>query len=301
MKKVFLTIGLLIAIIINAQQPQGDWDKILEISRQMKKTDQHTSYYINLALAMKGELPQKMFSYPQTDETGLLLFRTWDEHNLRYGSDFYYHAGILNEAIRWIYDAYIVHRKGMDYHTLTRLAVWNRENGYEEVSDKYFDLLECTLMYRSFAKRQRKAPLPEHEKTAVAPIEFYIGGRKPVSDMARHYENNPNNRLTLDYILCYLLLSNDPAKFLELFSFCYPLTSSKVLPKAYQEALLFIANMGKADINNYPISPINETRFHKFNELANMNRNAELEKQFGDTWWWYSYRKIKTTQPKSTN
>ena len=270
---------------------QNDWDKVLKISKKVKKPDQYTVYYTNLALAMKGELPDKMFEYSQTDEFGLFLIRKWDDFNSRYGSDFYYHVGILNEAIRWIYDAHFVRRRGMDYHTLTRLAVWNREGGYEQVADKYFNILEGTLMYRSWAKQQRNAPIRQREKSTITPKEFYIGGREIISDMAWYFENYPNNRMMLDYLLCYLLMKNDLEKFLNLFDTCYKSSNSK-LPRAYQEALLFIASIGKIDIQKYPVSSSVIQQYRNFSSLANNKKNeAEIKKLYGNTWWYYFWKK----------
>jgi len=274
---------------MNLAAAQNNWDQVLKISQQVSKPDQHTAYYTNLALSMKGELPQRMFHYSQTDEYGLFLIHK-DEFNLRYGSDFYYHINIMNEAIRWIFDAYILRGKGMDYHTLTRLAAWNKEGGYKQTAAKYFNILEGTLMYRSWAKQQRKAPVPQQEKSTVTPVEFYIGGREPVSDIARHYDNHPQNRMALDYVLCCLLLKNDPERFLKVFNMYY-MPSQGRLPQAYQEALLLIAATGKIDIRNYPIDKINEASFQKFNDLAGRGKKVELKKQFGNTWWWYYFRR----------
>ena len=265
---------------------QKDWDRVLKISKQVKKPDRQTAHLTNLALAMKGELPQKMFRYSQTDEHGLLLLRK-TEFNLRYGADFYYHIDILNEAIRWIFDANIIYGKGMDYHTLTHLAVWNKEAGYATTAEKYFDILEETLMYRSWAKRQRIAPSPERKESSVEPVEFYIGEREIFPDMVFHYNNNPNNPLTLDYLLCYLLLKQDPEKFLNVFNACYQ-PSHKELPQAYQEALLYIADMGKIDIENYPISQVNMLRYQSFCYAVSKGNEADIKKKFSDTWWYYS-------------
>jgi len=269
---------------------QNEWDQVLKISERVKKPDQYTAYYTNLALAMKGELPDKMFRYSQTDENGLFLIRKWDDFNSRYGSDFYYHTGIINEAIRWIYDAHIVRRQGMDYHTLTRLAVWNKEGGYEPVAGKYFDILEGTLMYRSWSKWKRNASVPQREKSTIIPEEFYIGGREIIADMAWHYDNYPDNRMMLDYLLCYLLLKNELEKFLNLFNTGYQ-PSSDELPRAYQEALLFIAGMGKTDIQDYPIPLTVMQRYQAFNSMATKGDEAGLKKKFGDTWWYYSWKK----------
>ena len=267
---------------------ENDWDRALKTGKQIKTPDQHAAWLINLSLSMKGELPEKMFNYPQTNEYGLLPVRESVSFNMLYGSAFYYHIGILNDAIRWIYDSHIIRKRGMDYHTLTRLALWNQENGYEKAAEKYFAILSHTLMYRSFAKRQREASVTPRVATSEQ-VEFYIGGREPLSDMAHHYENNYKNTMILDYLLCFLLMKNDLDKFQQLYTYAYQ--PPKVLPKVYQEALLEMAKIGMIDIRRYPINPINSIRYQSFNNLVAKGNNHKVKKLFGDTWWNYSYRK----------
>jgi len=271
---------------------QNDWDKALKIGKRIKIYDQNAAWLINLSLAMKGELPQKMFSYPQTNEYGLLPVRERKRLNVFYGSAFYYHIGVLNDAIRWVYDLHILHQRGMDYHTLTRLAVWNKENGYEQVAVKYFDQLSHTLMYRSFARRERERTVTPRVATA-GQVEFYFGVREPLNEMTRYYENIKNdnnfNIMIRDYVLCSLLLKNDLNKFLQMYEAFY--LSPKELPKVYQEALLEIANSGMIDLRSYPVNPINTLRHKSFREMAAKGNDHELEKHFGDTWWYYSYRR----------
>ena len=271
---------------------QTDWDQVLQTGKHVKTPDKQAACLINLSLAMKGELPQKMFSYPQTNEYGLLPVHEREILDMLYGSTFFYHIGILNEAIRWIFDSNILRRKGMDYLTLTKLATWNKENGYEQVAGKYFDILSHTLMYRAYAKRERNAPVLQREKTANQ-VEYYVGGREPLTDLAWHYENNYQNRMILDYMLCCLLLKNDLKKFEKLFNSFY--NPPKILPKAYQEALTEMVDFKMTDIRNYPVDSNNEIRLRNFKKLFSTGNEKELEKQFGDTWWYYSYQKMKKT------
>ena len=84
-----------------------------------------------------------------------------------------------------------------------------------------------------------------------------------------------------------MLLKNDMENFLFLFH-TYPL--SEVIPQAYQELLLSAADAGEIEIRNYPIDTIHETRFRTFKELADKKEEAEMKRQFGDTWWYYAWR-----------
>jgi len=263
-----------------------NWDEALNIGKRLKIPDQQSARLINLSLAMKDELPQKMFSYLQTDEYGLLPYRDNDHFTMLSGSAFYYHIGLLNEAIRWIFDSNIMRKKGIDYHTLIRLAVWNRENGNEQLAEKYFNILNHTLMYRS----HEKMPVRKRENT-VNQKEFYIGGRDPLADMAWHYDNHPQNKMILDYVLCTLLLKNDLVKFQNVYNRYYP--DRQILPQSYQEALLEMANRKMVDVRRFPIDKNNEIRYRSFNDLVVKRNEKDLKKQFGDTWWYYSYQKSK--------
>ena len=269
---------------------QNDWDKVLKISAQIKHPNETTVFLTNLALAQKGALPQSMFNHYQTDIYGLLPDHISDYFYLCSGSMFYYHIGMLNEAIRWIFDSNIMRNNGdMDYHTLTRLSVWNRENGYEQVASKYFDILDHTLMYRGWAKRQREAHIPQSVESVASPVEYFIGTRDPFTDLRFYYENYPENTLLLDYLLCSLLLNNDITRFYSLFQSSYPTPDE--LPKAYQEALLLLANMGMIDIRNYPIDKVTSERFSLFINQIRRIEEKGFEKHFGDTWWYYFFRK----------
>ena len=274
---------------------QNEWDKALKTGTRVKTPDQCSAWLINLSLAIKGELPQKMFNYKQTDEHGLIPVRERKRLNVLYGSAFYYHIGMLNEAIRWVYDLYILNKRGMDYHTLTRLAVWNKENGYEQVAAKYFDILNHTLMYRSFAKRECDLSVATRVATAEQ-VEFFVNEREPLYVITRLFENNKKNPMILDYMLCYQLLKNDLNNFLQIYETDYP--TPKELPKAYQEALLEIPMLEMVNFRRYPINQINISRHRSFYELAKKGNNNELEKQFGDTWWNYSFQKKKSVQSK---
>jgi len=103
--------------------------------------------------------------------------------------------------------------------------------------------------------------------------------------------------MTLNYMLCCLLLKNDLNKFRQLFETCYPPTN--VLPKAYQEAFLEMAKIGMIDIRRFPIDQINTFRYRRFIEMVAKGKDEELEKQFGDTWWHYSYLKMKEMRAKN--
>ena len=268
---------------------KNNWNQILKIAGRIKTPDMHTIYFTNLALAMMGELPQKMFQYPQQDISGLLMPRMLNDYTtLQYGSEFYYRIGILNEAMHWIFDANIERAGGMDYLTLTRLAAWNKENGYEQVAAKYFDVLRKTLRYRAWAKRKQKTLATRKAENRYPQTEFFVGGREPIIDFAYHFENNPDNSMLLDYLLCCLLIKIDLPRFLSVFNDYYSDKPMK-LPQTYQEALLLLADMGKVDVRNYPVEKIIEERYRSFKALAARNNHAELKKRFVNTWWWYFY------------
>ena len=112
--------------------------------------------------------------------------------------------------------------------------------------------------------------------------------------MARVLDAGRSPEMTLDYILCGLLLNKDLNKFCQLFTHFYPKNGSRKIPKAYEEAILTAVAAGNQDFSGYTISPDRRKAFADYNALlrhAGKNRKgaAETMKDFKDTWWYYCH------------
>lgn len=275
----------------------GEWDNLLQESDQLKDFDFHTLYYTNLALAMKGELPEKMFDYPQVGTIGFFIGRNLEYFNMLYGSEFHYRLGSINEAIHWMFEASVGVER-VNNRILMRLADLNLQNGYCGVAEKYLNILDKTLMYKEWVK-ERKQQLahcvPCEGVTDTTKRDFFIGGRKTISDLARIYDIDTTNKAAFDYMACALLLEKDLTRFFRLLLLS-PYTNARRLPKVYEEALLVIGEISDnpADKNRYPISVKTRKRYEAY---MNLYREAKkdpehaeiLMKEYKNTWWYYAH------------
>lgn len=275
----------------------GDWDAVLQVSGQLKDFDFHTLYYTNLALAMKGELPEKMFDYPQLGMVGLFIPRDLEYFNMLYGSEFYYRLGIINEAIHWMFEASVGSER-INNRILMRLADLNLQNGYCRVAEKYLNILDKTWMYKGWAeerKEQLARCVPCEGLTDTAQVDYFIGGRKTTSDLARYYDIDTTNIPMFDYMACALLLEKDLNRFVRLWSLS-PYAHARRLPKVYEEALAVVSDISDnpADKNRYPVSAETRKRYNDYMALYHqVEKDPEhapvLMKKYKNTWWYYAH------------
>lgn len=274
---------------------QGEWDEVLQMAGRGEKLDRNEMYLLCLALANKGELGERLFEYPVWGIGCLYLPRQLDYTTNVLGGEFYYRLKIPNEAIHWTFQASVASRLGMDFRTLKRLIELNIQKGDIILADKYLTILEESLCYKDWCKEKRKKLLQGSgwEMQPDIKRDFFIGGRPFLSDMARVLDAGRSEDMTLDYILCGLLLNKDLGKFCTLFTGFFPVETKRI-PKAYQEALLVartMKNSGIAD-KNYSFDPEIVKKFEDYNAIfrtygKNKELGKEMMKNFQHTVWYY--------------
>ncbi len=274
----------------------GDWDEVLEVADGLEQWSREEFFYVSLALASKGELAEKLFNYPVWGIGCLYLPRSLEYHISVVGSEFYYRLKIPNEAMHWTLQASIASPQGMNFRTLKRLIDINIQKGDNRLADKYLAIMEQTMLHGEWIRNRRAMMQASQTERVLSDdkIDFFIGGRPFLSDMARVLDAGRSPEMTLDYILCGLLLNKDLNKFCQLFTHFYPKNGSRKIPKAYEEAILTAVAAGNQDFSGYTISPDRRKAFADYNALlrhAGKNRKgaAETMKDFKDTWWYYCH------------
>lgn len=275
----------------------GDWKEVLELAEQIDEHSREEMYLINLALSGQGKLGDRLLDYNAEWGTGgLYLPRDFDYKTCALGGEFYYRLKIPNEAIHWTFQASIASPQGMDFRTLKRLIELNILKRDTIIADKYLTILENTLGYSNWCAERRKElsdPLSE-QILPTTNRDFFIGSRPFVSDLARVLDAGKSKDMTLDYILCHLLLKKDLPKFCQLLEMFYS-SNKENIPKAYQEAILVAMTSNKSALKKrYTIDPQINKSFSNYNALfrnasKNKQQAKELMKAFKDTWWYYSH------------
>ncbi|MDO4496707.1 MAG: DUF6057 family protein [Bacteroidales bacterium] len=138
---------------------KSDWLGIIE---QAEKNLQNqlevvkTPLYINgvnLALAQRGQLNNRLLNFPQCGMKGLIMPRVRDNMSNVTSMETFWHLSMINESMRYAFDTQesIPNcRKSGRY--LQRMAECQIVNGNYEAASKYIGLLKQTLFYRSWAE-----------------------------------------------------------------------------------------------------------------------------------------------------
>lgn len=278
-----------------------NWQAVAALAKEDRRSEVGT-YYYNLSNAVNGQLADKLLDYYQPFERGLFL--PVGEHSSPFvigcASDVWYALGDMTMAER---DAML----GMLFspaHTgsryLRRLAETNLVKGDYEAASKYLRILLNSRRDREWARVR----LPENwnpgykmlieEKRSKLPRIDVIHGMDQVQKTLRILLNsNPSNKMALDYLLCYDLLTKDLDAFVA--DYVPSLTHSKL----YEEAMLiFLAAKGGMDPENfdhYQISQETLSRFNRFVTIYKRDNGSgkNLTEDFGKTYWYYFYYAVR--------
>ena len=132
------------------------------------------------------------------------------------------------------------------------------------------------------------------EKRAKLPRFDRVHGMDQVQITLRILLNsNSSNKMALDYLLCYDLLTKD------LDSFVADYVPSLTHSKLYEEAMLiFLAAKGGMDPENFRHYHISEETLARFNRFVTIYKRDEgsgknLTEEFGKTYWYYFYYAVR--------
>jgi len=278
------------------------WDKILDESKG-KITNFLKLNYINMALANRGELANRLFSFDQRDSRGLMA-----EWNKTTGislimSDISFVMNYVALSQEMAFEAYVGSIGNGNPRILKRLIQTNLINGAYPVAEKYIKILENTLAYRDWATQQRRFLYND----AAIEADPQLGNkRKSLSsknslsmidgietELEKIAESNPNAHSAIEYLGCSYLLAKDLKGFKSVLDKFYGTPVLSPLPVSFQEALFVLFEPEPEKIADYEISNDIATRYNNFRQtvLANKNNRNALSgimlRQYGNTYWYF--------------
>ena len=273
------------------------WDKVAELASVDLKSEIGT-YYYNLANAHLGQLPDKLMDYYQPFERGLFLpvGEKSTPFQIACAGDVWWALGDMTMAERdaMLGLSFSPAHSGSRY--LRRLAETNLVKGDYAAAAKYLRILLNSRRDRAWAQeRLAGAWTPQYrmrieEKRALMPRFDQVHGMDQTPLILRILlSSNASNRMALDYLLCYDLLTKDLDAFVA--DYDPSLTASPL----YEEAMLiFLAAKGGMDVENfahYHISQGSLERFDRFVTIYRRDNGAmkNLSEDFGKTYWYYFY------------
>jgi hypothetical protein len=280
----------------------GQWDKLIE-----KNTGNISApiyrCYLNMALAERNELVERMFLYDQKGITG--LFIPW-QSNLPTTillADVSFTMGYVAEAQRLAFEGNII-LKNSSPRFLKRLVQTNLVCGAYPVAEKYIDKLEKTLYYKGWATSQRhflyndaaveQDPLLGALRKSMLKGEYrYLTAESITADLRSMAENNPAYTLPVHYLGAIYLLTKDVPRFRELMERFYGTEVLPALPLSFQEAMILFNDLDKEAWKRYHISERVIQRFSEYRQLVLQNKKSSnlagivSRSAYRNTYWFY--------------
>lgn len=228
---------------------RGLWDKLIDTANRKQPSAPMSVASLNLALAETGQLADNMFAYYQNGVEGLLPPFSRDFISPLPTAEAYLALGMVNTAQRFIFEAQEAipnYRKSA--RMTKRLAETNMINGQYAVAAKYVRMLKKTLCYRSWAEKAEMM-LRNRRALAADPWIAELRSKRYVKDflfsdsetdqmLGLLYQHNYKNRMAFEYLMAWLLLNRDMAKFMKYYPIGQYAGYSRI-PTSYQEALVF--------------------------------------------------------------
>ena len=277
------------------------WDKTIEECKG-KLTNFLYMCHLNMALANKGELSDKMFNFDQRGPQGLLVQWNKSENISCLLSDIYFTMGATASSQEMAFEGYVSAMEDGNPRMLKRLVQTNLIYGTYPVAEKYISILEKTYAYRDWAQSQRKY-LYNDEVVESDPI---LGTRRRMlpdrnslamikglaGDLALFLEKGPANSAALQYLGAMYLLAKDLEGFKALVEKYYGTEFLPVLPVHFQEAVIVMSEKEPDYWKRFNVSETIVARFtdYKKQVLANRNNSAIaglLNRSYGNTYWFY--------------
>ena len=277
------------------------WDKTIEECKG-KLTNFLYMCHLNMALANKGELSDKMFNFDQRGPQGLLVQWNKSENISCMLSDIYFTMGATASSQEMAFEGFVSAMEDGNPRMLKRLVQTNLIYGTYPVAEKYISILEKTYAYRDWAQSQRKY-LYNDEVVESDPI---LGTRRRMlpdrnslamikglaGDLALFLEKGPANSAALQYLGAMYLLAKDLEGFKALVEKYYGTEFLPVLPVHFQEAVIVMSEKEPDYWKRFNVSETIVARFtdYKKQVLANRNNSAIaglLNRSYGNTYWFY--------------
>ncbi len=278
---------------------QQDWNSTLQLSSQMESYDRLGNFYFNIALYKTDNFGSSFFSRGQLlGIEGLFVDNPLTGEICMPSSYLYYHLGLINNALRYAYEAQTLLPDG-PYVLMQIIDCLITADKYEDA--KFFlDRLNENLLYRGFVKSRLAFIKGENTglKRAVvnklrrfSPKEdFYTAN--PQYSVYMLYKEHHDNRMAFNYLMVSFLLEQ------KLNNFIYVLVNNEnpdklILDKMYQEAMLVYLVSSKnieEGARRFEVNDGIKERFMEFNTVLKKGKKAAypiLTKDFSDTYWYY--------------
>ena len=241
-----------LAYVLEHYTNNEDWDGLVKACEEAPWLPR-VANYLNMALAWKGELSDRLLSYDQGGPDGLVM--TIKDR-----------AVDVAQAHIMLAMGNVAAAQDVAFNTLSSLngycpamvkinAQVELMRGCYDVADKYISLLEKAPHYRGWAREHRRFlhddaaveadPLLGNGRRNLSAKDAFVMYTNPMSELFPILDANPKDGRALEYGLCYLLLSKDLNSVKHFITDYYSSPDSPELPRIAQEAMVFYSEYSR--------------------------------------------------------
>ena len=233
------------------------WDEVIERAERYQVPMAYSSVCVNLALAQKRQLAERMFEFYQNGEDAFIMPYIRENTTLMFPSaDALWHLGLVNAAQRYMFDIQEGLLNGqLSGRCTKRIAECMLVNGHYQTADKHIRKLKKSLFYRSWAE-EAEAMLGDEERINAHPLYGKIRRLRFRQDQLFSYMEldkmfgslfmeNTNNKMALDYYMGQLLLDSKIGPFRRSMPLVERHGGYRQMPRGYADALNAIASGGR--------------------------------------------------------
>lgn len=227
------------------------WQRIIEKAEKHQASSPMSVSCVNLALAMQGQLCDRLFEFYQNGAEGLFPTFTRDMTSPLPTAEVFYQLGMVNDAERYTFEAQEAIPNYRKSGRLTRrIAQCEIVNGNYAVAAKYLRMLEHSLFYRQWAKSQERFLYNDAAVNAdpaygrlrdlrIKHRDYLFSDQEMDQMLGLLLVDNKkyDNRMAYEYLIAYELLQRDVERFMKY----YPLgrfVRFDHIPYAIQQVLI---------------------------------------------------------------
>lgn len=286
---------------------QGEWAKIIKKAETHNPTHPLSIQSLNLALAKKQWLGDRMFEFKQIGMEGIMY--PWRNNSFDdiISSEVAWEVGFVNTAFRLSFDSQeAIPDKRRSARLTKRMAECCIVNGDYQIARKYLTYLKRTMMYSKWAERTEKV-LGDDKKVSAHPIWGVKRSFRPKQEYFFYYpelpklfallatESEGRNQIAWDYFNAAVLLNGDLQTFVGMSHFSQEMFGKSILPRHQQEAWAFFWTSGHQSFDGIPVAIATDIqqRIATFANLFMQNKGqfTGFEKDYKDTYWVYFLKK----------
>ncbi|WP_288651188.1 DUF6057 family protein [uncultured Parabacteroides sp.] len=291
---------------LSVWEQRNEWDTIIREHPEKEVTDYVSLNYLNMALAQKGLLGDRLFHYDQKGPQSLLA--SWDRtyYMSCLLSDLHYMIGDISLSEGYAMEGLTLAKRGGSPRMLQRLVKISLIRRDFALADKYLDILGRLPGYRRWAEKYAGYVLhPERigrdEELAVKTVPAFRPDNLlcliDIDSLWSGHLSEPGvNRVAWEYVGCSYLLAKEMEKFKTFLSRAGTFVQGRSLPIHFQEAALVLAVEDLSVLDRVAVRSEIVQRYKQFQkDILKLKNSSDglswLYQQYGDTFWFYYYCK----------